>query len=691
MTDAVFHISLDIDDAYSQANMNLRQGESGRLAAISLRQSGSAFDVDGCRAVCAGTRPDGSVFFVDCPIEKGLVLCTFSAVHTALPGTVKAEIRLYGSGDVLIASPSFSLEIKESAMEDGSIAQGDEATALTALISDAVEAIETMAATAITGAEVSVDNGQGEPSAAVELIPGEGGRTISFAFSNMKGEKGDKGERGEAGKDGADGRDGKDGAAGRDGASGKDGVSPVVSLSKSGAVTTLSVTDASGTRSAQIKDGAKGDKGETGAAGKDGRDGADGAPGKDGADGKNGNAIYAVRSSSTDVIVYFTHDVILNGNIPLQVGDLLLSQYNGNLWQISEITDSTVNAHYTGSTLKGPQGEAGAAGEDGLNGNSIFIVDASTASEIPGFAMSQIHNGERPVQVGDLLLQSGNGRLNQVTHVLEDANEVICKFTGSILSSGGGTEILNEYGIIKREHLPSGYPYAEPTVFLPETTPVFSEDMGVFVIMSGLDADMFIVGQSYTVNWNGTEYVSQATVQNDGSMKAIILGDMVGATQGVPTTGEPFVVMILDAAAQAENGIAAMVIPIDGSASVTLSITGETLTPVDAKFLPNATIFVDVYGTIGGTYEGYGEKTENISKQSHTNAEILALAKLGKNVIIRNYDSETGTAFKCYNLSEVDFNFARFTKVYFSSSDGIGSTIEVLINGKMSMQETKFA
>ena len=256
------------------------------------------------------------------------------------------------------------------------------------------------------------------------------------------------------------------------------------------------------------------------------------------------------------------------------------------------------------------------------------------------------------------------------------------------LSISGKTETVTKIG---KEYLPDGYPYAEPTVFLPETTPIFSEDMGGFVIMSGLDADMFIVGQSYTVNWNGTEYVSRATVQNDGSMKAIILGDMVGATQGVPTTGEPFVVMILDAAAQAENGIAAMVIPIDGSASVTLSITGETLTPVDAKFLPNATIFVDVYGTIGGTYEGYGEKPENISKQSHTNAEILALAKLGKNVIIRNYDSETGTAFKCYNLSEVDFNFARFTKVYFSFSAGIGSTIEVLINGKMSMQETKFA
>jgi hypothetical protein len=241
---------------------------------------------------------------------------------------------------------------------------------------------------------------------------------------------------------------------------------------------------------------------------------------------------------------------------------------------------------------------------------------------------------------------------------------------------------------IAHKYLPAGYPYAEPTVFLPETEPVFSADMGGFIIMSGLDADMFIVGQSYTVNWNGTNYETRAQLSSDNGMNAIILGDM-GAMQGVPTTGEPFVVMILDAAAQAAMGIAAMVIPIDGSASVTLSIIGEILTPVDAKFLPNATVFVDVYGTIGGTYANSdSEKPENISKQSHTNAEILALAKMGKNVIIRNYDSETGTAFKCYNLSEVDFTFASFTNAYFGSTP-IGGMITVLINGTISMHETR--
>ena len=64
------------------------------------------------------------------------------------------------------------------------------------------------------------------------------------------------------GKDGADGSNGKDG---QDGSAGKDGIS--VTHSWNG--TTLTVTSASGTSSADLK-GEKGDTGATGSAGKDG-------------------------------------------------------------------------------------------------------------------------------------------------------------------------------------------------------------------------------------------------------------------------------------------------------------------------------------------------------------------------------------------------------------------------------------
>ena len=57
------------------------------------------------------------------------------------------------------------------------------------------------------------------------------------------------------------------GETGAAGAAGADGVSPTVSTSKSGNVTTITIVDASGTKTATINDGAKGDTGPAGPAG----------------------------------------------------------------------------------------------------------------------------------------------------------------------------------------------------------------------------------------------------------------------------------------------------------------------------------------------------------------------------------------------------------------------------------------
>lgn len=63
------------------------------------------------------------------------------------------------------------------------------------------------------------------------------------------------------GKDGQDGHDGSDGAPGQDG---QDGVSPTVTISKSGKVTTITITDATGEHTATIEDGADGQNGQDG-------------------------------------------------------------------------------------------------------------------------------------------------------------------------------------------------------------------------------------------------------------------------------------------------------------------------------------------------------------------------------------------------------------------------------------------
>lgn len=88
--------------------------------------------------------------------------------------------------------------------------------------------------------------------------------------------------------DGKDGKDGKDGTNGTNGTDGTNGVSPTVSVSKSGKVTTVSITDKNGTKTATINDGTDGE---------DGEDGHTPVKGTDYFDGQRGTGLLAVTTA----------------------------------------------------------------------------------------------------------------------------------------------------------------------------------------------------------------------------------------------------------------------------------------------------------------------------------------------------------------------------------------------------------
>lgn len=70
-----------------------------------------------------------------------------------------------------------------------------------------------------------------------------------------KGDKGEKGDTGEKGDRGEKGDQGERGLQGVQGVKGDDGVSPTVTTSKTGKVTTIEITDAQGTHTATVNDG----------------------------------------------------------------------------------------------------------------------------------------------------------------------------------------------------------------------------------------------------------------------------------------------------------------------------------------------------------------------------------------------------------------------------------------------------
>lgn len=112
------------------------------------------------------------------------------------------------------------------------------------------------------------------------------------------------------------------------------------------------------------------------------------------------------------------------------------------------------------------------------------------------------------------------------------------------------------------------------------------------------------VGNVYTVNWNGTTYNCTAFEYN-GGVSMIALGNF--AAFGREDTGEPFAILATPEDMIEAAGAAGMIMALDGSESVTLSITGEAVYTIPEKFLeykePLFVTLLEELSTIDKTYE----------------------------------------------------------------------------------------
>ena len=175
------------------------------------------------------------------------------------------------------------------------------------------------------------------------------------------------------------------------------------------------------------------------------------------------------------------------------------------------------------------------------------------------------------------------------------------------------------------DYMPEGYPTksVQTTTLMEEQQVAFelSENEGVYMAPV-TNAFEIVDGQTYTVNWDGTEYECVCSVFN--SMP--VLGNLSIAGMGADT-GEPFMYGY-----DARRAVGTF-LTLDTAASHTISVktTEEIVTPIDEKYLPeNLATKADVENvqTTANNAQTTAENAQSTANNAQTTADA-ALPKSG--------------------------------------------------------------
>lgn len=163
-----------------------------------------------------------------------------------------------------------------------------------------------------------------------------------------------------------------------------------------------------------------------------------------------------------------------------------------------------------------------------------------------------------------------------------------------MLNSGGGS---GGGGVSSWNDLTDRPFYSEVAVgtVLAETSQAFNEDASAFILTDPISVT---TGEEYTVKWNGTEYTCtcgefDASGGEGDPVMAQALGNLAAMGVG-DDTGEPFFILIAPADMVESAGCGALIMPLDGSTELTISITGmtEVVHQIPAKYLSHRSIDV---------------------------------------------------------------------------------------------------
>lgn len=130
------------------------------------------------------------------------------------------------------------------------------------------------------GTEITITDSEGTHTARImdgaKGEKGDPGQTGPQGPAGEQGAQGPRGFQGPTGEQGPAGEQGPEGPAGATGPAGTPGFSPSATVTQTSSGATITITDRSGTTTATVENGAKGDRGPQGDKGEPGEDGTDG-------------------------------------------------------------------------------------------------------------------------------------------------------------------------------------------------------------------------------------------------------------------------------------------------------------------------------------------------------------------------------------------------------------------------------
>lgn len=224
--------------------------------------------------------------------------------------------------------------------------------------------------------------------------------------------------------------------------------------------------------------------------------------------------------------------------------------------------------------------------------------------------------------------------------------------------------------VLNRTH----YSEVEEIELLPETAGMPQNFSGYdgFAIPGALSS--LLPGKTYKVKYNSVEYTVTSFEMPASWNNMVAMGNTVAI--GGANTGEPFAMVQLPAEYQA-MGVCVFVIPLDGSQSVSVSITWvrEIVHKLDMKYLPTPMIINCKNNSVDKSFE-----------------EICSHLESGGMAYLRRFDSILETVenypFVEMNASKILFSYCEHSTTHFTVNkvelDSSGYATIHSASGKMS-------